>query len=382
MKKITFLLFTLCATTFFAQNKLTSSLDESFDGAIWTAANKVEFTYDDNNNLSEETTLAWRVGTSQWEKLNVTSYIYNESNKFVEELYQEFDGAIAEMKNKAKNTYGPEGDLIQVIEQDYINLIWVNREKIAIEYADGRIASAIISEWNGSAWILGDNSFKLIMNYNANGTNSSMTNYFWEGDWVKVERTVLSYDVNNWVTSEVTENLDGSTWLVENKKEYTYNANGNALTVKRFSYDDGDFILENEEINTFDTAQLMADFIHPFKDITGVDYLFSINGKINKIFSTTSSDSRTTYNYGESTASIPGFNLANVQVHPNPATDILNVSIQNGLIFKIDVYNLLGKKLFTSTKTKINLESLVKGVYLLKIRSEDGGFITKKLVKN
>ena len=104
MKKITFLLFTLCATTFFAQNKLTSSLDESFDGAIWTAANKVEFTYDDNNNLSEETTLAWRVGTSQWEKLNVTSYIYNESNKFVEELYQEFDGAIAEMKNKAKNT--------------------------------------------------------------------------------------------------------------------------------------------------------------------------------------------------------------------------------------------------------------------------------------
>ena len=134
---------------------------------------------------------------------------------------------------------------------------------------------------------------------------------------------------------------DGSVWMPADKTEYAY---VNAFIKKEFYYDNGAFVLEYEEINTFDTWPLMADFAHPFKDKNGVDYLFSTNGIMNKIVSTTFSDSRTTYNYGESTAGIPGFNLANVQVHPNPATDILNVSIQSGLIFKIDLYNLLGKK--------------------------------------
>ena len=66
MKKITFLLFTLCATTFFAQNKLTSRLNESLDGTSWVPMNRTEFIYDNSNNLIEETSLAWIVGTSQW----------------------------------------------------------------------------------------------------------------------------------------------------------------------------------------------------------------------------------------------------------------------------------------------------------------------------
>ena len=140
--------------------------------------------------------------------------------------------------------------------------------------------------------------------------------------------------------------------------------------------------MDYEDINTFDTSQSMADFAHPFKDKNGIDYLFSVNGIINKILTTTYSESRITYNYGEATASIPAFNLANVQVHPNPATDILNISIQNGSIFKINIYNLLGKKIFTSTENTINVENLAKGVYLLKIQSENGGVITKKLIKN
>ena len=38
--------------------------------------------------------------------------------------------------------------------------------------------------------------------------------------------------------------------------------------------------------------------------------------------------------------------------------------------------------MFTSIKTKINLESLLKGVYLLKTQNEEGGLTTKRLIKN
>jgi len=383
MKKITFLLLTLCVTTFFGQAKLTSSLSEFFDGSTWVPMNRAEFIYDDSNNLTEEAELNWNSGNSQWIKTDAETLTYNANNKAVVELNQSFNGADISEQNRATNTYNSEGEITQFLEEDYMNSNWVNTDKVDLEYDNGLIVSGISSEWDGVGWIIGEDSSKVAINYNDNGTISSIVIDIWEdSSWVTTARSVYYYNENNKRFLEEDQFWDGSAWTVARKTTYVYDANGNALTKKEFYNDNGAFILENEEINTFDTSQLMADFAHPFKDKTGVDYLFSINGIINKIISTTSSDNRTTYNYGESTASIPAFNLANVQLHPNPATDILNISIQNGLIFKIDVYNLLGKKMFTSTKTKINLESLVKGVYLLKIRSEDGGFITKKLVKN
>ena len=381
MNKITFLLFTLCATTFFGQDKLTSSVSEFFDGTTWVPVDKVAFIYDDINNLTEETTLNWSGATSQWVKSEVDTYTYNEGNKVVVELYQEFNGATLEMKDRTTNTYNSEGEITQFLDQVYLNSNWVNDQKVALEYDNGIIVSGISSEWDGVGWIIGEDSSKVAINYNDNGTVSSTVIDIWEEGWVTAVRLVNSYDAQNRVILSSSESFDGATWLVEEKEEYSYDANGNALTIKRFYNDNGTFTLESEEINTFDTSQLMADFAHPFKDKNGIDYLFEVNGIVNKILTTTSVDSRTTYNYGESTASIPSFNLAAIKVYPTPATDVVNVSIKNGTIHKIDVFNLLGKKVLTSTESKINIENLAKGVYLLKIQSEDAGFVTKRMIK-
>jgi hypothetical protein len=381
MNKITFLLFTLCATTFFGQDKLTSSVSEFFDGSIWVPLDKVAFIYDEINNLTEETTLNWSGATSQWVKSEVDTYTYNEGNKVVVELYQEFNGATLEMKDRTTNTYNSEGEITQFLDQVYLNSNWVNDQKVALEYDNGIIVSGISSEWDGVGWIIGEDSSKVAINYNDNGTVSSTVIDIWEEGWVTAVRLVNSYDAQNRVILSSSESFDGATWLVEEKEEYSYDANGNALTIKRFYNDNGTFTLESEEINTFDTSQLMADFAHPFKDKNGIDYLFEVNGIVNKILTTTSVDSRTTYNYGESTASIPSFNLAAIKVYPTPATDVVNVSIKNGTIHKIDVFNLLGKKVLTSTESKINIENLAKGVYLLKIQSEDAGFVTKRMIK-
>ena len=381
MNKITFLLFTLCATTFFSQDKLTSSVSEFFDGSTWAPVDKVAFIYDEINNLTEETTLNWSGATSQWVKSEVATYTYNEGNKVVVELYQGFNGATVEMQNRTTNTYNLEGDVTQTLEQNYLNSDWVNDEKIVLEYANGNIVSGISYEWNGSTWILGEDSVKITINYNTNGTLDAAVIESWQEGWVKAVRLVNSYDAQNRVILRSSESFDGATWLVEEKVEYSYDANGNALTMKIFYNYNGTFTLESEEINTFDTSQLMAEFAHPFKDKNDLDYLFDVNGIVNKILTTTSVDRRTTYNYGESTASIPSFNLAAIKVYPIPATDVINVSIKNGTIHKIDVFNLLGKKVLTSTESKINIENLAKGVYLLKIQSEDAGFVTKRMIK-
>ncbi|MGK0413599.1 MAG: hypothetical protein ACJA1B_001807 [Polaribacter sp.] len=102
--------------------------------------------------------------------------------------------------------------------------------------------------------------------------------------------------------------------------EYTYDTNGNLITNKEFYVTNGSFVTGSEATATFDTAELMSSYIHPFKDKTGIDYLIDPNGIVNKILTKSGGDSdRTTYNYGEATASNKDFNLIAFSVHPNPS---------------------------------------------------------------
>ncbi|MDD4971254.1 MAG: DUF2271 domain-containing protein [Paludibacter sp.] len=67
------------------------------------------------------------------------------------------------------------------------------------------------------------------------------------------------------------------------------------------------------------------------------------------------------------------------QVYPNPTSSSIFV---NGVgIDEIEVLNMTGKSLLKTNLHKVNLNALPKGVYMLKINSENG-IIMKKLVKN
>ncbi len=79
------------------------------------------------------------------------------------------------------------------------------------------------------------------------------------------------------------------------------------------------------------------------------------------------------------------FNKTDVSLIPNPASDSLQVSINNNLISSITILDLKGsvvlseRNLSTSEKT-ISISSLKSGVYLVKIISESGKSIIEKLV--
>ena len=72
-----------------------------------------------------------------------------------------------------------------------------------------------------------------------------------------------------------------------------------------------------------------------------------------------------------------------VQVYPIPATDIINISIQNNSIITIEILSLTGKIVYfeetTQQNNSIDLSSLEKGIYILNIRQESG-LISKKII--
>ena len=70
----------------------------------------------------------------------------------------------------------------------------------------------------------------------------------------------------------------------------------------------------------------------------------------------------------EAELGLPNSNFSNLQIYPNPVTNILTVSASES-ISEISVFNLLGQKLISkkngSSQEKMDVSSFVNGFYLL-----------------
>jgi aminopeptidase N len=72
----------------------------------------------------------------------------------------------------------------------------------------------------------------------------------------------------------------------------------------------------------------------------------------------------------------------NISLFPNPVTAVLTINTSNNLAIKNTVvYNLLGKKVFQSSKLQLNLSELNAGVYFIKITTNNHGNLYQKIIK-
>lgn len=84
-----------------------------------------------------------------------------------------------------------------------------------------------------------------------------------------------------------------------------------------------------------------------------------------------------------STLSTVDFDLADIQVYPNPTNDILTVKASQS-IDQIEIYNYMGQLLKTikpnTTIAEVTMDSFAAGIYLVKISSQEKS-ITHKIIK-
>jgi len=74
------------------------------------------------------------------------------------------------------------------------------------------------------------------------------------------------------------------------------------------------------------------------------------------------------------------FWLLNFLYIPNPANSLVTISSSDIQLTSVEIFNMLGKQVYTSGEVSlINVSSLSKGVYFLKLNA-DGASTTKKLI--
>lgn len=82
------------------------------------------------------------------------------------------------------------------------------------------------------------------------------------------------------------------------------------------------------------------------------------------------------------------FNSNSIALYPNPANTLVNISNNgNERISKIAIYEISGKKVFSLdnnvlTSIDIDISQFTKGLYLIKLTSENNTKVTKKLILN
>ncbi|PQJ72542.1 T9SS type A sorting domain-containing protein [Polaribacter butkevichii] len=393
MKKITFLLFTFITFLIYGQDKLTSNINESFNGTDWVASYKTNYEYDANNNLIKETYF-WRdAGSSDWLISGKQSYTYNSQNKVIIDSYENFDFLTGNRSSGYKTTYTYNGDhkIITSIDQELIDNSWVNEDKITYTYANNKITGVVDQSWNGNDWVYlidsdeQDASSKVTVEYGSNGLVFEFVYEKWNGSsWDKDGKDTMTYNSNNKLIQNLSQTWSGTSYVNEYKSENTYDASGNLILEKEFVFENGAFTSEYETSYTFDTNKLMSTIINPFKDILGFAYLTGEDNRfINKIISSSNGvNDRTIYYYNGATASVNDFTALRFDAYPNPTNSIITIDTENLDIEKVDVYNVLGNKIFSSSKHKLDVTSLTNGIYLLKVHTKEGRIGSKRFIKN
>ena len=80
------------------------------------------------------------------------------------------------------------------------------------------------------------------------------------------------------------------------------------------------------------------------------------------------------------------FNLdsSNFTTFPNPTNNFVNIETKESKIQKVELYDINGKLLFVeihnSNKVKIDISSLEKGIYFLKLFAKEG-ILNSKIIK-
>ncbi len=379
MKKITILCLLTLSAICYGQNQLLSSIEEvDIGGGTWMNSSGSNYEYE-NGNLKTETDFFWN--GLNWEAFGKTIYTYNGSNKVTVEIYQSYNSSTGMYENLERTvyTYNGNDDLSLIESYTWDTGAWVAESRSTISYSGTTLTGGFSEDYDGSVWT---NTFQSTISYNGNGTIDEIIEEEWNGStWVLEGRDSFTYDGNNRIASVKYDIRNGMAWEEAFTTTYAVDGNGNRISETDTFVGGGG---GDETITyAYDMTALMSGFDNPFADKYGLEYLYEDYPYFNKILSETSTNNyRTTYDYNN----VLSLNKAlkkeiSMDIYPNPSTDFVNIKSSEA-IRKIDVFDATGSKILTTSDLMIDVSNLSKGLYLMSIKLDSGGIVSKKIIKD
>ncbi len=268
--------------TYDGNNNLTEELGQGWDGSAWVNGTKYSYTYNGNNNRTEWLYQGW--DGSAWVNGTKYSYTYNGNNNRTEELWQNWDGSVWVNMGKSACTYDGNNNRIEELWQAWDGSVWVNYSNNSYTYdGNNNLTEWLFQDWDGSVWVNNSND---LFTYDGNNNLTVDLYQFWDGfDWVNTTRFSYTYDGNNNMTEDLWQTSGGSVWVNFSKGSYTYDGN-NSQTVYlyqmwnnsawendyKISYSYMPVTEVNENLSSANSYSLSNNYPNPFNPTTKINY--------------------------------------------------------------------------------------------------------------
>lgn len=208
-----------------------------------------------------------------------------------------------------------------------------------------------INEGSGNDWVISDDP--------GYGFTSKTLTYYYDSD----------YAANAWFFTRGINLTAGQDYNIS----YRYGCNST-------NYEEKMQVMYGTGASSGEMTEMLAEYIDfnggpyeasiPFTAPTTGTYYFGFN-----LFSTANQ-----YNVFvddilvDNALATSKFDLANFNYYPNPVKDVLNISALKN-ITKVSVYNIIGQEVITKSlnenKTKVDMYSLAKGTYMVKVTADN-----------
>lgn len=375
------------STSSFLQNKVATNslslLDSSFYYSNWNSTSNdwntaLKSSYHYNAFYKQDAEYFYsRTGTTWKNTRKGVNYIFDTNHNMLERTYELLISGAWTEYYKEICTYDASNHLLTALLQDNSSGSLVDQNKMIYTYSGNNLTSQTFQIWNSSAGAL-VNSWRISNTYNTNDQVISLTVENWtSGTWVNDIRNVNYIYAGTDLTDFETETWNTSTMAYERngKTSQTYDVNHrvqHSLTMK--------------------WNATTASWNNDFK----TDYTYAANGTMSsayrQVWDDTSAawknDFKGEYYYrtgyvgvNESSAENSAF-----EIHPNPATDRITVSISGKGSSSLVITDLSGKTVMTLEANQagpfsVNIESLEAGLYFMELRNEQGA-ANRKFMKN
>jgi hypothetical protein len=389
---------------FIAENQLSVpgfSEDYSWDEDLndWLHDSNTTYTYNNAGKLTEE------IARMPETDIYLTRSSYNDLNYISYEVSYVWgvDEWLTVAGERSAYTVSAESQINGVIEQTIENGIWVNKTRIEYILDQCNIPTQLLTyHWDGNDWNLYSRTGLLTWADWPNRELAAYTlQYMQENNWVNAERYSTQYDGDNytatteiwdneqWVNSTretysrtetkeeiIVENWTAQGWEKTEKYQGTFDYYGNPTGMYYSSWYGTDWGLEMELFFDlkYNESNDVTEMVFRYRDP-------ELSEPVNM--------SKSVYsNFLHFTTDVPEISvLNNVKVFPNPVKNALNISISDADIksFRVNITNLAGQTVyqdtFSNSSVAINTENLIRGMYVLSIKTEDGETHQTKVFK-
>lgn len=330
------------------------------------------YTYDEKDRIIMLTMTADEFGDK-------SEYTYNDEGWLSEELEYELEDGDWLLVNKYTYEYDANGHMVLSMSYAYYGE-WFPESKMTWEYEGGLLRSDMYYYYDGDDeewWPNMRNDYI----YNTEGLCTKTLRSYWEGEWVESYKIEYEYDAEgNRISATTSNRYDLGDWIYSDRTEYGYDANRNCIGRWSYYYNSELEEWENEGMNIF-----TYDLSTPVTNTAGIFMIWDNELQIyNKVLGWEyefGDEIETVDLYYSSCEGVNEMTESPLNLWPNPVSESLSLNAKD--LQQAEIFSMDGKQVMHLENgfETINVSTLAKGCYLLKVTFADGSKAAQKFVK-